>query len=201
MPSIFIWKSETPNTSKKQIRYYSGSNWALEDYDFTSKSYMLLDQIVIPGFNNSVITHRAKLMPQDWTGSDLLEVSVVPYEHIKSDNYGTLERIGCWMRFTSKNEIEFDEDSLKSEIKQIEKWMLEKKSFEKTLPEKKYSQKQPIHHQNIQTNFQEFLIKYTMPVQTNLNTHQIMKKNNNPTFNKNRPNPSYNKSKIQNKSK
>jgi hypothetical protein len=173
MPSIFIWKSEAPNTSKKQIRFYSGSNWALEDYDFSSKSYMFLDQIVIPGFNNSVITYHAKLMSQDWTGSELLEVSLVPYEQIKSDNYGTLERIGNWMRFISKREIDFDEESLKLEINHIEKWMTEKKTPEKIPTEKKYSQKTTqktiLNHQNVQLNFQEFLIKYNMPIQNSIN--------------------------------
>ena len=173
MPSIFVWKADEPNTSKKQIRYYSGSNWTLEDNDYSSKSYMFLDQIVIPGFNDSVITFHAKLMPQDWTGSELLEVTNVPYEQIKSDNYGTLEKIGDWMRFTSKNEIEFESESLQSELVHIKKWMTEKKYASDVPRQNKFVPKsverRPAHHlssENIQLNFQEFLIKYSVPLPT-----------------------------------
>ncbi len=62
MPSIFIWKADVPNTSKKTIRYYSGSNWVLEENDYSSKSYMYLEQIVIPESDNSVITFNSKDM-------------------------------------------------------------------------------------------------------------------------------------------
>lgn len=164
MPSIFIWKATEPNTSKKTIRYYSGSNWALEDNDFSSKSHMFLEQIVIPGFNDSVITYRAKVMPQDWVGSELLEVSQVPYEQIKSDNYGTLEKIGNWMRFTSKQEMEFDEETLQKELKNIEIWMSEKKNHvqsKKSYPEKPSPRTNHLLP-NVQLNFQEFLIKYSL---------------------------------------
>jgi hypothetical protein len=123
MPSIFIWKASEPCTSKRQLRYYSGSNWFLEDNDYSSKSYVFLDQIVLSEFDNSVITYHAKRMPQDWVGTELLEVIQVPYEHIKSDNYGTLEHIGNWMRFTSKGEFEYDEESLAREFNTIKRWM------------------------------------------------------------------------------
>lgn len=175
MPSIFIWKASAPSTSKKQIRYYSGSNWILEDNEFSSKSYMFLDQIVIPGFNDSVITYHAKLMPQDWIGSDLLEVSQVLYEQIKSDNYGSLERIGDWMRLILKKDIDFEEESLMTEVKYIEKWMTTKQQSDNKQNQKqyqkpnqnKYSQKHQINHQNVEHNFQEFLNKYTMTLPTN----------------------------------
>jgi hypothetical protein len=99
-------------------------------------------------------------MPQDWVGSELLEVSHVPYEHIKSDNYGTLEKIGDWMRFTSKQEIDFDEDTLQNELETIKDWMSEKKSHIPT--QKKFHHEQrPLTQQNVQLNFQEFLIKYS----------------------------------------
>ena len=175
MPSIFIWKDVVANTSKKQIKYYSGSNWMLEDDDYSSKSYMFLDQIVIPGFNDSVITFRATLMPQDWVGSELLEVTCVPYEKIKSDNYGTLEKVGDWMRFTSKNEVEFDSESLQNELVRIKKWMVEKQASSFVQPRNKHYQKSNDYHQqkenlpvlsenNIQANFQEFLNKYSIPM-------------------------------------
>jgi len=172
MPSIFVWKADEPTTSKKQIRYYSGSNWALEDNDYSSKSYMFLEQIVIPGFNDSVITFHTKLMPQDWTGSELLEVTNISYEQIKSDNYGTLEKLGDWMRFTSKNEIEFNSESLQNELLCIKKWITESEAPRQN----KFVQK-PVHHrqhnsphhlssENVQLNFQEFLIKYNIPLPT-----------------------------------
>jgi hypothetical protein len=165
MPSIFIWKAEEPNTSKKQVRYYSGSNWTLEDNDFSSKSYMFLDQIVIPGFTDSVITYRAKQMPQDWVGTELLEVSCIPFEQIKSDNYGTLDKIGNWMRFISKNEIEFESESLQKELTNIKKWMTEKKSYTNSYQKHLHHTTPPkILSQNVQDQFQEFLIKYNVPI-------------------------------------
>jgi hypothetical protein len=126
MPSIFIWKSDSPNTSSKQIRYYTGSNWVLEDYEYSSKSYQFLEQTVIPGFDDSVITFNVKQMPTDWVGNELLEVTCIPYEQIKSDNYGTLDKIGEWMRFTLKQNIDFFPEILEQELVKIKKWMSEK---------------------------------------------------------------------------
>ena len=171
MPSIFVWKADEPNTSKKQIRYYSGSNWALEDNDYSSKSYMFLEQIVIPGFNDSVITFHTKLMPQDWTGSELLEVTNISYEQIKSDNYGTLEKLGDWMRFTSKNEIEFNSESLQNELLPTKS-----EAPKSEAPRQNKFVQKPIDHRHqhnsphhlssekVQLNFQEFLIKYSLPI-------------------------------------
>jgi hypothetical protein len=124
MSSIFIWKSDVPNTSKKFIKYYSGSNWVLEDNEYSTNSFIYNEQIVIPGFNNdSVITFNIKKMPQDWVGSELLEVTSVPYELIKSDNYGILEKIGGWNRFSLKKSIEYNYDSLIAELLNIQKWI------------------------------------------------------------------------------
>lgn len=159
MPSIFIWKSATPNTSKKQIQYYSGSNWVLEDNSISSKSYVFFDQIVIPGFNDSVITFNIKYMPQDWVGSELLEVINIPYELIKSDNYGTLEKIGDWTRFTSKNDITFNADTLQSTLVDIEKWMNAVSSKKGEVVENKTS----LDINTIQHSFQEFYNKYAAP--------------------------------------
>jgi hypothetical protein len=174
MPSIFIWKSEVLNTSKKNIRCYIGSNWTLEDNEYSSKSYMYLEQIVIPGFNDSVITFHTKNMPQDWVGSDLLEVTNIPYEFVKSDNYGTLEKVGEWMRFTHKGEISFNSESLISELEKIKKWMNMQK-YETPSKSQEYNK----HHNNnyknkpqneinparVHLDFQEFLIKYSLPQQ------------------------------------
>jgi len=199
MPSIFVWKADEPNTSKKQIKYYSGSNWALEDNDYSSKSYMFLEQIVIPGFNDSVITFHTKLMPQDWTGSELLEVTNISYEQIKSDNYGTLEKLGDWMRFTSKNEIEFNSESLQNELLHIKKWMTTKSEAHKSEAHKSEAPRQnkfvqkPVDHrrqhnsphhlssEKVQLNFQEFLIKYSLPIPKTESLVSISTSLNSPT--------------------
>jgi len=198
MPSIFVWKADEPNTSKKQIKYYSGSNWALEDNDYSSKSYMFLEQIVIPGFNDSVITFHTKLMPQDWTGSELLEVTNISYEQIKSDNYGTLEKLGNWMRFTSKNEIEFNSESLQNELLHIKTWMTESEAHKSEAPRQNNFIQKPINHshkhslphhlssEKVQLNFQEFLIKYNMPLPTPESLVSISTSLNSPTSNNTR---------------
>jgi hypothetical protein len=206
MASIFIWKSDKPNTSKNTIRCYIGSNWILEDNDFSSKSFKLLEQNVISGFDNTVITYRAISMPKDWVGSELLEVSVVPYEIIKQDSYGTLEMIGNWMRFTCNNEIDLSHDSLLNELNNIKKWTIcnTVQQFDKIEKEKekekgkeiklhhntkkinKYNKYDTynIHninnnnntqqfqsisnmtHQTVEQNFQQFLVKYSIPIQS-----------------------------------
>lgn len=189
MPSIFIWKSSNSNTSNKLIKYYTGSNWFLEDNEYSSKSYMYLEQMVITGFDNSVITFNVKQMPQDWVGSELLEVTNIPYQFIKSDNYGTLEMVGDWMRFTTKENIQFNEISLINEVSKIKTWMNTSKNQEKSKKSEKYhndnNKKQyekysytnhnSKHFNNIdstnysslttdkiKTDFQEFLGKYNM---------------------------------------
>jgi hypothetical protein len=167
MPSIFIWKSSIPNISNKKIKYYSGSNWVLEETDYFSKSYVYLEQIVIPGFDDSVITFNIKDMPTNWVGSELLEVIEIPYKHIKSDEYGTLEMIGNWMRFTSKNEIEYNSETLNTELNTIKKWInitthnnIKQQNFSK---KKNRENKENIPTINdIQLNLQNFLIKYSI---------------------------------------
>lgn len=153
MTSIFIWKSPVANTSKTYIKYYSGSNWVLEDNNYSSKSYVYLDQIVIPGFNDSVITFNVKNMPRDWIGSDLLEVTDIQYELIKSDDYGTFERIGNWNRFTLKKNILYTMSNLQDEFERIKVWIdiqpptkdVKSKYIEK--PYNKYR-----NNDNVQTN-------------------------------------------------
>lgn len=178
MPSIFIWKSDRPNNSKKNIRYYSGSNWVLEDNEYSSKSYIFLEQIVIPGSNDSVITFHTKNMPQDWTGSELLEVTCVPYELLKTDNYGVLERIGEWIRFTSKNEITFSEENLKNEYSNILKWIHQGQNNSKQTFD-------TLDVNKIKTNFQEFLTKYNIPLpqQTNIITQSTLNNYKNTPYN------------------
>jgi hypothetical protein len=192
MPSIFIWKSDKPCSSNKTIKYYSGSNWVLEDNDNYSKSYMYLEQIVISGFNDSVITFNIKKMPQDWVGSELLEVSTLPYQYIKSDNYGTLEQIGNWMRFTLNGDIEYTNEKLEEELIAIKKWMLfplqpvkpnQTYTHSKNWNNKNYQQKSNNLNKNtyqkhksydtlntnkIESDFKQFLSQYNMNLMTNI---------------------------------
>ena len=117
MPSIFIWKSEKQITSKNTMRLYNGLHWILEENSNTSKSYKLLEQTVICG--DSVIIFNIKYMPQDWIGNELLEVTQLPYELIKTDNYGILEQLGNLTRFTSLHDV----TDLDSEFIKIKSWM------------------------------------------------------------------------------
>jgi hypothetical protein len=197
MPSIFIWKSNEPNTSKKTIRFYSGSNWVLEESDYSSKSYIYLEQIVISESDNSVITFNSKDMHQDWVGTELLEVTNIPYEMVKSDGYGTLEKLGDWMRFTLKRDIQFNEDNIKSEFIEIKKWInsKNKSNQSKVIPQKQEKQHHnPLDHNKIKLDFQEFLIKYNMPqtvVQNPVDTTTINSSLNKPAnrvYNKNNTN-------------
>ena len=182
MPSIFIWKSNEPNTSKKTIRFYSGSNWVLEESDYSSKSYIYLEQIVISESNNSVITFNSKDMTQDYIGSELLEVTNIPYEIIKSDNYGTLEKIGNWMRFISKNEIDFEETSLKNEFSIIKIWMNKQSNNKQPYKEIKQNSEISFDQDKIQNDFQQFLVKYTVP-QINLDIIPNIINSYNPRYN------------------
>jgi hypothetical protein len=186
MPSIFIWKSDVPNTSKKYIRYYSGSNWFLEDNDYSTQSYMYLQQIVIPGCDDSVITFHVKKMPQDWVGSELLEVNQLPYRLIKSDIYGCLEQIGNWMRFIQHGNHTITLENARVEYEKIKEWM-QQVSPSHPLPVKPLSNHKPNMHvtkahyplqsriqppsiplvpvmntQAVHAQFQEFLQKFNM---------------------------------------
>jgi len=103
MPSIFIWKSVTPILSQKTIRYYSGADWFLEESTKTS-SYMYLNQSIIKDTIGDIIVYNVCAMPENWIGSELLEVSDIPYHLVKEDHYGKLEQLGVWMRFTLYND-------------------------------------------------------------------------------------------------
>jgi hypothetical protein len=112
MPSIFIWKSAENNTSKTTIRYYAGSNWFLEDNDGNVRSFLFEGQSIVNGskLSETVIVFDAKEMKKDWVGTELLEVTQLPYKLIKSDSYGQLEIIGDWYRFMSiKNNLTVDD--------------------------------------------------------------------------------------------
>lgn len=146
MPSIFIWKAKQPNTSQQMITYFSGSDWFLEEHQTESHSFSFIDQTCITLTNSeditSVLVYHANKLPHNWVGSDILEIITVPYQLIKSDAFGTLEQIGDWMRFISKDELKsFDTDILINEMNQIIVWL---------------------HSNTIQTE-DKFLIKFNLP--------------------------------------
>ena len=133
MPSIFIWKAEQPNKSQQIITYFSGSDWFLEEYETNTHSFSLIDQTCISLKNitdiQSVLVYHSKRMPDNWVGSDILEIMTVPYKKIKSDSFGTLEHIGEWMRFISNDEFELhDTDILYHKAYDIMEWLHSDKS-------------------------------------------------------------------------
>lgn len=107
MPSIFVWKSAEPNNSKATVRYFSGANWFLEDNDGVARSFLLQEQEVVvdSALSDNIIVFNAKEMKKDWVGTELLEVTQLPYKLIKSDNFGTLDMIGDWYRFISDKPV------------------------------------------------------------------------------------------------
>jgi hypothetical protein len=150
---------------------------------------MYLEQIVIPEFNDSVITFQTKNMPQDWVGSDLLEVTSVPYEFVKSDNYGTLEKLGEWMRFTLKSEITFDFESLTNEFNKVKIWIKSEKVPERQIRTEYKPAQTNLNSTRIHLDFQEFLIKYSFPIpDSNTVVNETKGVNINNKYNKNKNN-------------
>jgi hypothetical protein len=148
MPSIFVWNSVEPNTSKDSVRYYSGSNWFLEDIDGVSRSFLLQGQDVILDsvLGDKVIIFDSKEMNKDWVGTELLEVTQLPYKHIKSDDVGSLVMIGDWFRFTlNKGHMTIEE---------LHKWVTDDKVFKKE-----------------SLDYNNFLIKYNNNIHLKPTTH------------------------------
>ena len=125
MQSIFIWKSDKQCVSNSHMKYFMGSNWVLEDNQNTQKSYKINEQLDIKNssLSDTILIHNISIMPNNWIGSELLEVISVPYKLIKSDEYGTLEQLGEWNRFTLNNTIHFNKDVVRNEMKRIIKWL------------------------------------------------------------------------------
>jgi hypothetical protein len=111
MPSIFIWKANTPLPSST-ILYCAGTNWFLEEHDSYSYSYQYENQIML---SNKVIAYQAIKMPCDWVGSEMLEMVRIGYHLIREDSNGTLEQIGEWMRYRSKCDSTFEQNALEKE--------------------------------------------------------------------------------------
>ena len=119
MPSIFIWKTTTPfSPTVKTISYYAGSNWFLEDYGSHSKSAMYVDQAIL---SEEGVLYDIQWMPTNWVGPYVLEKLHVPYSLIRVFEWGTLERIGNWMRFTTKQDVPVEErEALWKQIRDLE---------------------------------------------------------------------------------
>jgi hypothetical protein len=58
-------------------------------------------------------------MPQNWVGSEIMEIMEVPYQQIRDDADGILEQLGGWMRYRMKRDIPFELDILESEFQRI----------------------------------------------------------------------------------
>jgi len=114
MPSIFVWKAMNP-ISSSSIRYYSGSNWFLEEHSSHSFSYLYCQQQTL----SQGMVFDAQCMPQNWVGSEIMEIMEVPYQLIREDADGVLEQLGGWMRYRSKCDIPFELDTLEREFQRI----------------------------------------------------------------------------------
>ena len=156
MPSIFVWKSAEPNNSKATVRYFSGSNWFLEDNDGVARSFLLQDQEVVTDstLSDTVIVFNAKEMKKDWVGTELLEVTQLPYKLIKRDNFGTLDMIGDWCRFISDKPVS---------ATTINDWIVSKPS-DTPAPS--------------QLDFNNFLIKFDNIKPTDVSSHIAYRKHN-----------------------
>jgi hypothetical protein len=119
MPSIFILKVSGPfSHTVKNISYYAGSNWYLEDYGSHSKSAMYMDQTTL---SDDGLLYDIQWMPSNWVGPYILEQSHVPYALIRVVEWGMLERIGNWMRFTTKYDVPVEHRELIwKQIKELE---------------------------------------------------------------------------------
>ena len=114
MPSIFVWKATNP-ISSSSIRYYSGSNWFLEEHPSHSVSYLYCQQQTL----SQGMAFETICMPQNWVGSEIMEIMEVPYQLIREDADGVLEQLGGWMRYRSKCDIPFELDTLEREFQMI----------------------------------------------------------------------------------
>jgi len=114
MPSIFVWKAITP-ISSSSIRYYSGSNWFLEEHLTHSFSYLYCQHQTL----SQGMVFDAQRMPQNWVGSEIMEIMEVPYQLIREDADGVVEQLGGWMRYRSKCDIPFELDTLEREFQKI----------------------------------------------------------------------------------
>jgi hypothetical protein len=125
MLSIFIWKTTSSASTAKKIKICTGSNWFLQETPDSQNSYKYIAQEVIEVDSKQIMVQHVKEMPNDWVGSDVLEMIELPYEEIKNDEYGSLIKIGSWFRLTLKKMINFEKRTLESEFQMaIGNWKL-----------------------------------------------------------------------------
>ena len=101
--------------SSSCIRYYSGSNWFLEEHSSHSFSYLYCQQQIL----SQGMAFDVQCMPQNWVGSEIMEIMEVPYQLIREDADGVVEQLGGWMRYRSKCDIPFELDTLEREFQRI----------------------------------------------------------------------------------
>jgi adenosyl cobinamide kinase/adenosyl cobinamide phosphate guanylyltransferase len=118
MPSIFVWKADQSIMTSTTMKYYSGSNWFLEEIGEVTRSMLLIDSMQS---TSDVIAYHAQRMPQNWVGSEVLEIMEVSYQLIKEDDYAVLEQLGDWLRCTLKQEFS-------CEFAAVQEWMAAKKT-------------------------------------------------------------------------
>jgi hypothetical protein len=121
---------------------------------------------------------EAVCMPQNWVGSEIMEIMEVPYQRIREDADGVLEQLGGWMRYRAKREIPFELDSLEREFQRILN-LLEKpldKPFTKPLQEEPFMIRIPStfvappphfprkqHHNHHSSNKKQVPLRITIP--------------------------------------
>lgn len=159
MPAIFIWKTTTPfSPTVKTIPYYAGSNWFLEDYGSHSKSAMYMDQ---QSLSDDGILFDIQWMPTNWVGPYVLEKGCVPYSLIREVEWGVLERLGNWMRFTTKEDIPVEHrENVWKQIRALEEepclinisMGLSSPTYIKQTSPKRFHQKRANHFTDVQTH-------------------------------------------------
>jgi hypothetical protein len=79
-------------------------------------------------------------MPQNWVGSEIMEIMEVPYQRIREDADGILEQLGGWMRYRTKKEIPFELDTLEREFHKIMNPSTTPSATPSTTPSAKHSE-------------------------------------------------------------
>ena len=179
MPSIFIWKSDSPNLSNDTIKIYHGSNWTLEDTDI-STSYKIIDQTNIMYNDMNIIINTITNMPTDWIGNIILKSVIVPYKCIKQDNYAKYEQIGSWNRVIIDSVIH----NYTTEFEKILKWVNGSKPIynKKEKGDKSNQNKHYKKQENNKINNDMCLINFNVDNITKIKLHTINNPNKLPVL-------------------
>jgi hypothetical protein len=188
MPSIFIWKSDSPNLSNDTIKIYHGSDWILEETDI-SISYKITDQTNIMYNDMNIIINTITNMPTDWVGNILLKSIAVPYICIKEDSYAKYEQIGVWNRVIIDSVVDSAVDSVVDytiEFEKILKWIKNSKHIQHNKKEKHYTKQETLKQantkQNVKINNDTCLINFNVEHITNIKLNTINNTNKLPTL-------------------